>query len=298
MGVVGRLALGSVGPLLSKRAKRSTEPVAPTHRPAVKHREFWSATNFYPTCHPRPPFSLSPVPRFLHCCSSTKGHGATSRPPPFPHRSLMTMDDNSSPGGDVSVSDAGFNSSDLNLGAAFGDLDTPLGFADQACKECRRRKSKCNKAIPTCNLCVKYRRHCLYEKHSRTPLTRKWVFRPPFRMSVGEGPPAPMSHSILRPVASHPSPTQPHCVVFYFSAQHSLTSPTGISLRSRRDSRGRSTWCARCVQCCRLICCPGRMPLLVRGPGPRQVTRLLTSARLISPAHLPTPRTTPKVRPT
>ncbi|KAJ0107914.1 hypothetical protein J7T55_007126 [Diaporthe amygdali] len=83
------------------------------------------------------------------------------------------MDDNSSPGGDISVSDAGFNSSDLNLGAAFGDLDTPLGFADQACKECRRRKSKCNKAIPTCNLCVKYRRHCLYEKHSRTPLTRK-----------------------------------------------------------------------------------------------------------------------------
>lgn len=62
-----------------------------------------------------------------------------------------------------------------SLGAGLGDLDIPLGFADQACKECRRRKSKCNKAIPTCNLCVKYRRHCLYEKHSRTPLTRKWV---------------------------------------------------------------------------------------------------------------------------
>ncbi|KAF9876109.1 C6 transcription factor [Colletotrichum karsti] len=45
--------------------------------------------------------------------------------------------------------------------------------ADQACKECRRRKAKCNRAIPTCNLCVKYRRHCLYEKHARTPLTRK-----------------------------------------------------------------------------------------------------------------------------
>lgn len=63
----------------------------------------------------------------------------------------------------------------LSLGVGLGDLDIPLGFADQACKECRRRKSKCNKAIPTCNLCVKYRRHCLYEKHSRTPLTRKWV---------------------------------------------------------------------------------------------------------------------------
>lgn len=88
----------------------------------------------------------------------------------------MTMDDNS-PSGDMSLSEdnSGFNASDLNFGSEFGHLDIPLGFADQACKECRRRKSKCNKAIPTCNLCVKYRRHCLYEKHSRTPLTRKWV---------------------------------------------------------------------------------------------------------------------------
>ncbi|KAI0439714.1 fungal-specific transcription factor domain-containing protein [Xylaria telfairii] len=45
--------------------------------------------------------------------------------------------------------------------------------ADQACKECHRRKSKCNRAIPACEPCVKYRRHCLYEKHSRTPLTRR-----------------------------------------------------------------------------------------------------------------------------
>ncbi|ROW11228.1 hypothetical protein VMCG_01307 [Cytospora schulzeri] len=84
------------------------------------------------------------------------------------------MDDNASQG-DMSLSEgnSGFGSSDLNFGAEFGHLDIPLGFADQACKECRRRKSKCNKAIPTCNLCVKYRRHCLYEKHSRTPLTRK-----------------------------------------------------------------------------------------------------------------------------
>lgn len=88
------------------------------------------------------------------------------------------MDDHS-PSADTSFSDgnSAFASSDLalELGVGFGDLDTPLGFADQACKECRRRKSKCKKAIPTCNLCVKYRRHCLYEKHSRTPLTRKLV---------------------------------------------------------------------------------------------------------------------------
>ena len=128
----------------------------------------------------------------------------------------MTMDDNSSPGGDMSVSDAGFNSSDLNLGAAFGDLDTPLGFADQACKECRRRKSKCNKAIPTCNLCVKYRRHCLYEKHSRTPLTRKWVFRLPFRTSVGEraaGANEPFHLALSRPVPIQ-IPAHPHRLAF------------------------------------------------------------------------------------
>lgn len=81
MGVVGRLALGSVGPLLSKRAKRSTEPVAPTHRPAVKHREFWSATNFYQrvTLAPHSPshpclasFTAAPPPK------------ATAPPPGLP----------------------------------------------------------------------------------------------------------------------------------------------------------------------------------------------------------------------
>ncbi|CAM1509583.1 Fc.00g033220.m01.CDS01 [Cosmosporella sp. VM-42] len=51
----------------------------------------------------------------------------------------------------------------------------PIGSSDTACKECRRRKARCNKALPTCDLCVRYRRHCLYEKHSRTPLTRKYL---------------------------------------------------------------------------------------------------------------------------
>lgn len=50
-----------------------------------------------------------------------------------------------------------------------------LGASDQACKECRRRKARCNRLLPTCDLCIKYRRHCLYEKHSRTPLTRRYV---------------------------------------------------------------------------------------------------------------------------
>ncbi|CAJ2503063.1 Uu.00g104570.m01.CDS01 [Anthostomella pinea] len=42
-----------------------------------------------------------------------------------------------------------------------------------SCKECYRRKARCDKVVPTCGPCVRYRRHCLYEKHSRTPLTRK-----------------------------------------------------------------------------------------------------------------------------
>ncbi|RMJ13110.1 hypothetical protein BHE90_004907 [Fusarium euwallaceae] len=50
-----------------------------------------------------------------------------------------------------------------------------VGSSEQACKECRRRKARCDKGLPTCGLCIRYRRHCLYEKHSRTPLTRKSV---------------------------------------------------------------------------------------------------------------------------
>ncbi|RSL87554.1 hypothetical protein CEP52_015491 [Fusarium oligoseptatum] len=50
-----------------------------------------------------------------------------------------------------------------------------VGSSEQACKECRRRKARCDKGLPTCGLCIRYRRHCLYEKHSRTPLTRKYL---------------------------------------------------------------------------------------------------------------------------
>ncbi|KAF1849074.1 uncharacterized protein K460DRAFT_415510 [Cucurbitaria berberidis CBS 394.84] len=44
---------------------------------------------------------------------------------------------------------------------------------DQACNECRRRKARCDKTLPECGPCKKNRRHCLYERHSKTPLTRK-----------------------------------------------------------------------------------------------------------------------------
>lgn len=46
---------------------------------------------------------------------------------------------------------------------------------DQACNECKRRKARCDRALPQCGPCSKNRRHCLYEKHSKTPLTRRYL---------------------------------------------------------------------------------------------------------------------------
>jgi len=46
---------------------------------------------------------------------------------------------------------------------------------EQACNECKRRKSRCDKTLPECGPCRRNRRHCLYERHSKTPLTRKYL---------------------------------------------------------------------------------------------------------------------------
>ncbi|KAI0380619.1 hypothetical protein F5Y04DRAFT_271326 [Hypomontagnella monticulosa] len=76
-----------------------------------------------------------------------------------------------------SPSTAAANSDSL-AGQRSRDLPTPhnhLGVAEQACKECHRRKARCDRSLPACNLCARYRRHCLYQKHSRTPLTRKYL---------------------------------------------------------------------------------------------------------------------------
>jgi transcriptional regulatory protein GAL4 len=53
------------------------------------------------------------------------------------------------------------------------DFDEALPKATQACKECSRRRARCDKHIPQCSACSKFKRHCLYEKNSKTPLTRK-----------------------------------------------------------------------------------------------------------------------------
>jgi hypothetical protein len=45
----------------------------------------------------------------------------------------------------------------------------------RACRECQRRRVKCDGSMPECAMCQRYRRHCLYDKHSRTRLTRKYA---------------------------------------------------------------------------------------------------------------------------
>jgi transcriptional regulatory protein GAL4 len=48
-----------------------------------------------------------------------------------------------------------------------------LGLSETACNECKRRKGRCDRQLPECGPCERNKRHCLYEKHSKTPLTRK-----------------------------------------------------------------------------------------------------------------------------
>ncbi|KAF1343722.1 fungal-specific transcription factor domain-containing protein [Delphinella strobiligena] len=55
-----------------------------------------------------------------------------------------------------------------------------------ACKECRRRKANCDHKIPECSICRRYRRHCLYDKHSKTPLTRKHLTEVEHRLNRAE----------------------------------------------------------------------------------------------------------------
>lgn len=52
---------------------------------------------------------------------------------------------------------------------------TSLGASDQACNECKRRKGRCDKQLPECGPCARNKRHCLYERHSKTPLTRRYL---------------------------------------------------------------------------------------------------------------------------
>ena len=70
-----------------------------------------------------------------------------------------------------------FSTMDLDKGNAIPPQAQPpiraLPDDGQPCRECRRRKAKCDRTTPVCNVCQRYKRHCLYDKHSRTSLTRK-----------------------------------------------------------------------------------------------------------------------------
>ncbi|KAL1638820.1 hypothetical protein SLS58_008525 [Diplodia intermedia] len=63
-------------------------------------------------------------------------------------------------------------------------LDSSTG--EQACNECKRRKARCDKTLPQCGPCTKNRRHCLYEKHSKTPLTRRYLTEVEERLRLTE----------------------------------------------------------------------------------------------------------------
>lgn len=52
-------------------------------------------------------------------------------------------------------------------------VSSAVAISEQACNECRRRKGRCDRILPQCSPCARFNRHCLYHKHSRTPLTRR-----------------------------------------------------------------------------------------------------------------------------
>ncbi|EXJ77050.1 hypothetical protein A1O3_10208 [Capronia epimyces CBS 606.96] len=58
--------------------------------------------------------------------------------------------------------------------------------AGQSCRECRRRKGKCDGKMPVCSICQRYNRHCLYDKHSRSSLTRKHLTEVEERLEKAE----------------------------------------------------------------------------------------------------------------
>ncbi|EXJ54663.1 hypothetical protein A1O7_10004 [Cladophialophora yegresii CBS 114405] len=58
--------------------------------------------------------------------------------------------------------------------------------AGQSCRECRRRKGKCDGRMPVCSVCQRYNRHCLYDKHSRSSLTRKHLTEVEERLEKAE----------------------------------------------------------------------------------------------------------------
>ncbi|OQE09014.1 hypothetical protein PENFLA_c116G07964 [Penicillium flavigenum] len=69
------------------------------------------------------------------------------------------------------MTDAGVRASQTSSVNPSRVASTRLG--KYACRECRRRKSKCDRRLPNCSLCIKFGRRCTYETLAKTPLTRQ-----------------------------------------------------------------------------------------------------------------------------
>lgn len=61
----------------------------------------------------------------------------------------------------------------LPLTGSASPFSPSLGAGDTACNECKRRKGRCDRVLPECGPCARNKRHCLYERNAKTPLTRK-----------------------------------------------------------------------------------------------------------------------------
>ncbi|KAF2162326.1 hypothetical protein M409DRAFT_69218 [Zasmidium cellare ATCC 36951] len=76
----------------------------------------------------------------------------------------------------------------LPLSSASAYTTSPsLGSGDTACNECKRRKGRCDRVLPECGPCARNKRHCLYERNAKTPLTRKHLTAVEERLRIAEG---------------------------------------------------------------------------------------------------------------
>lgn len=66
------------------------------------------------------------------------------------------------------------------------DSPSSLGAGDQPCNECKRRKNRCDKGLPECGACARNKRHCLYERLGKTPLTRRYLTEVEMRLRQTE----------------------------------------------------------------------------------------------------------------
>lgn len=100
-----------------------------------------------------------------------------------------------------------------------------LGSGDQACNECKRRKGRCDRQLPECGPCARNKRHCLYERHSKTPLTRRYLTEVEARLRQTE--------SRLKDAEQRATLAENR-----LQASQSFAEPNGITTSNLQDSSG------------------------------------------------------------